>query len=183
MGLRDAFALGAAGGYKPFKEVLNSAFDELFALYGRGRDEDVVAAVEASMKTLPAQPGAIEAFRALREGGVRVFALSNGSQASTAELLKKNGLLDFVEQLVSTDQIGLPKPRPEVYRFLLEKAGAHPEHTALVATHGWDLNGAAAVGLTTAFVRHRKPFPRALRSPDLQASPLTAVARRLLELA
>ncbi len=182
IGLRDAFALGAVGGYKPFKEVLSSAFDELFAVHDRGRDDELVSAVEAGMKTLPAQPGASEALRALRERDVRIFALSNGSQESTSELLKKNGLLDLVEEVVSTDQIGLPKPRPEVYGFLLERARAHPAETALVATHGWDLNGAAAVGLTTAFVRHRKPFPEALRAPDLQASSLIGVARRLLEL-
>lgn len=181
IGLRDAFALGAAGDYKPFAMVLNSAFDELFSAHGRERDDDVVTAVEAGMKTLPAQPGAIEAFRALQQRGVRLFALSNGSLASTTKLLKENGLLDMVEEVISTDQVEAPKPQPEVYRHLLERAGSDPEHTALVATHGWDLNGAAAAGLTTAFVRHSKPFPNALRAPDLEASSLPMLARRLLE--
>ncbi len=61
IGLRDAFALGATGTYQSFMNVLKTAFDELFAVYGLERDEGLAAAVEAGMKTLPAQAGAVEA--------------------------------------------------------------------------------------------------------------------------
>lgn len=183
IGLRDAFALGAAGEYKPFMTVLQSAFAELFAVHGLEPTDDLARSVEARMKVLPARPGALEAFRTLHERGIRIFALTNGSHASTTKLLDDNGLLGMVEQVISTDEIGLPKPQPQVYRYLLEKAGQPAAQTALVATHGWDLHGAAAVGLTTAFVRYRQPFPEALRSPDLEAPSLPRIARQLLDLA
>jgi 2-haloacid dehalogenase len=182
IGLRDAFALGAAGDYKPFITILTSAVEELFAVHGLKPTRGFAPAVEAAMQTLPAQPGAVEAFRILHERGVRIFALTNGSHASTTKLLESNDLLDMVEEVISIDQIGAPKPQPQVYRYLLERAGAAAEHTALVATHGWDLNGAAPVGLTTAFVRHRKPFSEALRSPDVEASSLPRLAQALIDL-
>lgn len=182
IGLRDAFALGAAGDYKPFLTVLKSAVEELFAVHGLGSGEGFMVPVEAAMQKLPAQPGAVEAFRILHESDIRLVALTNGSHASTTKLLEDNGLLDMVEEVISTDHIGAPKPQPKVYRYLLERARAPAEQTALVATHGWDLHGAAAVGLTTAFVRHRKPFPGALHSPDLEAASLPLLAERLLDL-
>lgn len=183
IGLRDAFALGAAGRYQPFMKVLVSAFDELFAVYRREVDEGLVGTVEAGMKTLPAQPGAVEAFQALSDSGIRIFALTNGSRDATCGILEANSLLDMVEEVISTDAIGFPKPQPQVYRHLLEKAGTQAAQTALVATHGWDLQGAAAVGLTTAFVRHCKPMSNALTRPDVDASSLHLLAKRLLDLA
>lgn len=183
IGLRDAFALGAAGEYKPFMTVLRSAFAEIFAVHGIEPNDGLARSVEAGMKTLPARPGAREAFRILQERGIRIFALTNGSHGSTTKILDDNGLLGMVEQVISTDEIGLPKPQPQVYRYLLEKAGKPAAHTALVATHGWDLHGAAAVGLTTAFVRHRQPFPEAFRLPDLEAPSLPLLAHQLVDLA
>lgn len=88
----------------------------------------------------------------------------------------------MLEEVISTDQVKTPKPQPEVYRHLLGRTGTDPEHTTLVATHGWDLNGAAAVGLTTAFVRYGKPVSTIFRAPDVQASSLPLLARRLLDL-
>lgn len=182
IGLRDAFALGAAGAYQPFETVLESAFDELFAVHKRELDEKVVKAVQAQMKSLPAQPGAAEALRTLMEAGVRLVALTNGSTSSTELHLKENGLDGYFEQILSTDDVKLSKPQPEVYRHFLTQAEVLASQAALVACHGWDLQGAASVGLITAFLEHHKPYPRVMKTPDLSAPSLPEVARLILEL-
>ncbi len=53
---------------------------------------------------------------------------------------------------------------------------------AFVATHGWDLEGAASVGMTTAFVEHRKPYRSFLPPPDAAGRSLPEVVAALLEL-
>ncbi len=52
-------------------------------------------------------------------------------------MLEGNGLIGLVEGVLSTDDVALPKPRPEVYRHLLRTADVESGKAALVATHGW----------------------------------------------
>jgi 2-haloacid dehalogenase len=52
----------------------------------------------------------------------------------------------------------------------------------MVAVHPWDVDGAKRAGLLGAWVdRRRAPYPRLMRTPDLSAPDLTALARALVE--
>ena len=46
------------------------------------------------------------------------------------------------------------KPAPEVYQLAIDTAGCAPERVLMVAAHAWDLRGAQAIGMRTAYV-HR----------------------------
>lgn len=56
------------------------------------------------------------------------------------------------------------KPAPEVYELALDAAGRPAERVLMVAAHAWDLRGAQAVGMRTAYV-HR-PVADPPRSSD-----------------
>lgn len=45
------------------------------------------------------------------------------------------------------------KPDARTYEWVLEELGVAPEEVLMVAAHAWDLAGAKAVGLQTAFIQ------------------------------
>jgi 2-haloacid dehalogenase len=51
---------------------------------------------------------------------------------------------------------------------------------ALIAAHGWDIQGAAHAGLMTGYVSRGKPFPSVMPPPLVSGEDLQAVARQLI---
>ena len=84
-----------------------------------------------------------------------------------------------MDHVVSVEEVGLFKPRPEPYWRAARVAGCKPKRLALVAVHPWDINGAKAAGLVTAYVTAERPFPASMRAPDVVAPTLMEAARRL----
>jgi 2-haloacid dehalogenase len=181
--LRDGFALAAAGVFRPFREVADGTLTGLLVEHGRPAGRDDVAGVLDRMAELPAHPDAGPAVGRLRVAGVRVLALTNGSEANTHALLKRAGLLGAVERVVSIDEVGQWKPRAEVYQYAATVAGVEPGRLALVAAHAWDCHGAHRAGLTAGWVRRAEPvYNPAFGRPDAEGDNLPAVCEALLRL-
>lgn len=181
-GCRDAFAMAAVGDFEPFTAVLAAALDQVLAEQRLAPPEHDRKALVKQLETLDARESAREAFAILADAGIPVMALSNGAGKSTEALLARAGLRDLVQSVVSVDEVKLAKPRGEVYRYAAEQAGVEPGALALVAAHPWDINGAAAAGLVTAYLDSDRPYSRVMRAPDLQGSTLPDLARQLAAL-
>ncbi|MFC9132461.1 haloacid dehalogenase type II [Streptomyces sp. NPDC057099] len=80
-----------------------------------------------------------------------VIGLSNASRTALPRLNAHAGLR--WHQALSAETVRTYKPAPEVYRLAVDTAGCPPERVLMVAAHAWDLRGARAVGLRTAYVR------------------------------
>jgi len=133
--LRDTFALAATDGFAPFRAVMAGCLDEVLAREGVAASAADKQAALGRMASLPPHDDAGAAFAVLAEAGIRVFALSNGAAQTTQGLFDEAGLGERIERVLSVEQVGLSKPRPEVYRFAAETAGVAPGEMALVATH------------------------------------------------
>lgn len=131
---------------------------------------------------LDARQRASEAFARLAKARIPAIALTNGSRVATAALLKRAGLNDKVAHIISVDEAKQFKPRREVYRLAANTAGVAPEALALVAAHGWDINGAHAAGLATAYLSADRPYPAVLHAPDVEADSLPGCVDALLAL-
>lgn len=84
----------------------------------------------------------------------RRFPVLGLSNASCATLLRLNAYAQLGwHQALSAEDAQAYKPSPEVYRLALDAAGCPPERVLMVAAHAWDLRGAQAVGMRTAYVR------------------------------
>jgi 2-haloacid dehalogenase len=182
-GLRDAFALAVTDRFTPFRSVLEASLQTLLAKHALSAKTDQISSVLDGMKSLQPHADAAEAFDQLKQAGFRLLALSNGAASSTQALLKGAGLEVHVEQILSVEDVGLSKPRREVYAHAAKAAGVAPSQMALVATHPWDLHGAKAAGLITAFVARGQPYPGFMLPPDVQGSELIDVAREVTRLA
>ncbi len=175
--LRDAFALGGAGIYKPFREVAASALGGLIEAGGRDAKIDEIL---AGFTELDAESDVAPAMLALAARDVPIVALTNGSADVTKTLIARAGLSDLVARVISVDEIGRWKPQPEVYLHCAAKMGVDPARLALVAAHGWDIQGARRAGLITGYVaRDGKPYPAVMEAPDAQADSLDGVIAKL----
>ncbi|MEU8824961.1 haloacid dehalogenase type II [Streptomyces sp. NPDC048636] len=84
----------------------------------------------------------------------RRFPVLGLSHASRAALLRLNAYAGLRwHQALSAEDARAYKPAPEVYRLALDAAGCPPERVLMVAAHAWDLRGAQAVGMRTAYVQ------------------------------
>jgi 2-haloacid dehalogenase len=80
-----------------------------------------------------------------------VAALSNGNMALLVNMAKYAGLpWDCV---LSAELARRYKPAPEVYLTAVDLLGLEPSEVLMVAAHAWDLQGAQAAGLCTAFIQ------------------------------
>lgn len=181
-GLRDAFALSAAGDFVPLPRVLSAALEEVLAQQGKSAPEADRTALVQQMKQLPPRPDAREALQTIADAGMRIVAISNGPRASTESMLKGGGLDHLVAEVLSVEDVKVFKPRREVYQHVVRSAGVNADDIALIAVHAWDLNGAKAAGFTTAYVAGKRPFSPLMRRPDLEAQSLAEAARQLVAL-
>ena len=107
----------------------------------------------------PVQPGALEAVRALREAGLRVGLISNTGPSpgrGLRHVLRGHGLLRYFDVLTFSDEVGLCKPAPRIYRRTLEALGVGPSATAFVGDDPeLDVAGPMRAGMWTVQVSER----------------------------
>ncbi|MGP3989798.1 haloacid dehalogenase type II [Streptomyces sp. 3N207] len=82
------------------------------------------------------------------------FPLIGLSNASRATLLRLNAYAGLRwHQALSAEAALAFKPAPEVYQLAIDATGYPPERVLKVAAHAWDLRGAQATGMRTAYVQ------------------------------
>ena len=111
-------------------------------------------------------------------GRVRLGVCSNFSHAPTArEVMEEMGILDRMDAVVISHDVGLRKPRPEIFRVALEGLGAAPEETLHVGDRlEVDVEGAARVGITPVWITRRVADPQAALAGYSGPSPAHTIA-------
>lgn len=101
---------------------------------------------------LEAYPEAAQALRDLREKGLPLAILSNGTTGMIEAALKHSGLEGLLDAVLSVEEVGVFKPDPRVYELAGRRFGLEPSAICFVSSNGWDAAGAAAFGLRTAWI-------------------------------
>jgi 2-haloacid dehalogenase len=127
------------------------SLDDLLDEHGAGDkfDEEARRELVRAWHRLPAWPDAADGLARLRRRYV-LAALSNGGFALLTHLVKAAGLP--FDCILSAELARAYKPAPEPYRTAAALLDLEPAGVLMVASHGWDLDGARAAGLRTAFV-------------------------------
>lgn len=166
------------GEHRDFADHLRGAVEVLVARR-RLAPEGIDRAL-AHASRLPAWPDAAAALSVIADDGHRMAVLTNSSAGSGRATLEAAALADRFEEIVGVDAIGRFKPHPDVYGHALRTLGANPGETLLVAAHAWDVWGAKAAGLRTAWIaRDEVAFPSSAPEPDIRASDLRDVAEQI----
>lgn len=179
--LRNAFALSATGSYKAFRDVAVDSLKTVASASGRSLSEDQLAEIIGTFAELDAYPDVAPSVVRLAKSDIRVVMLTNGNEDVTRKLLARAGVSEYVEQIISVDEVQLWKPRKEVYLHCAQRCGVEPSAMMLVAAHGWDIHGASEAGMRTGFVRRiGRTFPEVMTRPELDADNLTDLFDQLL---
>jgi putative hydrolase of the HAD superfamily len=101
-----------------------------------------------------ATPGAVEALVRLREAGHELVIVSNGQVEDQTAKAKEIGILHLVDGIITSEEVGSPKPDRRIFKRALEKfAGAvpaPPHETYMIGDSiDTDIRGALDAGLRT----------------------------------
>jgi 2-haloacid dehalogenase len=139
--------------------------------------------VAGAFAELAPHPDVEPALRLLAEAGVRVVTLSQGSPGVAEAGLSRGGITPLVERTLSTELIRTWKPAREAYLWAAGACGVAPDRLALVAAHGWDVQGAQRAGLTGAwFPRAERSYPAVYEPAHVAAGSLGEAVEALLAL-
>jgi 2-haloacid dehalogenase len=113
-------------------------------------DPDALARLATAGRRLPAWDDTVAALERLARRWP-VVGLSNAGRTALLRLNAHAGLR--WHQALSGETVQAYKPAPEVYRLAVDAAGCPPHRVLMVAAHAWDLRGAQAQGMRTAYVQ------------------------------
>lgn len=107
--------------------------------------------------------GAVELLLALREQGITIAVLTNHMTHVQLDKLEACGLLPLIDHLITSEDVGVQKPDPQIFHKALEICEVQPEE-ALMVGDSWsaDILGAQAAGMPSIWLnRRRTPIPDA----------------------
>ena len=163
--LHSAAALTMLGEFIPFADLARTTLATTAAVLQLEADQrDVLAQLEQL-------PPAADAREAL-ERAEHAYVLTNGGKGAGEQLLARAGLEGLVTRVFGVDEVRAYKPDPRPYRHVLDALG----EATLVATHAWDVVGAARAGMRAVWVDRGErvwPFPEAV-APHATAPGLVA---------
>lgn len=166
--LRDGFALAAAGGSSSFASIARSQLDVLLKGVGLSVPLDSAAStIMDGFGSLQVHEDVVPALRALASRDVLVMTLSNGAASVAESLLGRAGISDTIDAFLSVEGAARWKPSPDAYDVAVRHSGLPAHRLLLVAIHPWDIHGASAAGLQTAWLnRDDSVYPDFFRRPD-----------------
>ena len=108
------------------------------------------------------------------------MTLTNSSNYGVKTQMENADMTDFFDARLSIEDIEVYKPDLRSYKWALQQLGVEPGEALMVAAHGWDIAGAKAAGLQTAFIeRPGKATCPLAPAPDYKVKDLNELAALL----
>lgn len=178
--LRDGFALAATGALPSFLDLARHHLRALLAEHVAGDPAAATEEVLLGLQDLGVHEDVGPALAKLRDIGLRVAALTNGSASLARRILDDAGLLSHFEHVFDPLESGGFKPRTEPYLGAARALDVAPEEMVLVSQHPWDVHGAASAGAIAAWVqRGAGEPPPGMLPPAISGADLVEVVDRL----
>ena len=132
---------------------------------------------------LSAFPENVEQLMRLREAGITLSVLSNGTPWMLEQAMKASGLAGYFEHILSVESVKRFKTAPEAYQMGPDALGSKATNILFVSSNCWDICGATWFGYRTIWLnRYGLPLDRLGVKPHRIGSSLQDVADFALEL-
>ncbi len=169
---------GLMGRYQDFWAVTSAALDYALERLAVSIDERSRARLMDAWLALKPYPEVDTALTRLAP--LPLAVLSNGSPAMLEAGLRAAGLRDRFRHLLSADAVRTYKPAPTVYALAEQRLDVARERLLFVSANAWDVAGARAFGLPSAWVnRMAAPTERLDVAPDLVVHDLNELAAQI----
>ena len=180
--LQTAMLTVITDAYSDFGTVARGALSMIADRRGVSLSEEDRTAIVGGMRTLPPHPDVLPAMENLRAAGYRLATLTNSPTVVANAQLENAGLTEFLEKIISVDEVQSLKPAAKVYQYAARMMGVEPEQTRLIAAHGWDVAGAMRAGCSAAFIaRQGMVLEPLFERPEIVEPDLLQVAARIME--
>lgn len=165
--LRYTFEVTLMDAYDTALNLTAAALSDTLGYYGLDADVGTVAAIMDAYEHIEPYES-WEPLERLQAAGHDLYILSNGDPEMLETLAANTGMDEHLDGIVSAQEVRAYKPSPEVYTNMQTHVDRDIEECRMVATHLFDLAGAANAGMRTAFVdRHNVPARRIDFEPDI----------------
>lgn len=184
---RDFAYLSQIGHYHPTRKILKSIFFR--TLYQAGIDDPRNVASEEDLEylcdewlKLTCRPELPTLWKLLQENGFTIWCLTDGDAERVKGYFKNSNLTMPDENIVSCDSLGIGKPTPEVYTYMLDKLPNKGKDAWFGAAHMWDCCAAKKAGFRTAWtnVYEKYPCEDIFGTPDIIAGDLLDLGQKLI---
>jgi 2-haloacid dehalogenase len=160
------------GAYRPYEELVTEA-----ALLA-GLTAEAPARLLATWEDLQPWPEVPGVLRDLRARGLKLGVATNCSTLLGRAAAARCGAP--FDAVVTSEEAGYYKPRPEPYRAALAALGVAPEEALFVAGSSADVPGAAGVGMCVVWHNRAGLAARAGATPLREARTLDAALEGML---
>ncbi len=180
--LRDGFALTATGDNSDFADLATDNLHRLLTqTSGPGNYQRQVNDIMGMFKNLAMHADVAPGITALSRVA-ELVTLSNGATSVAESLVTQGGVRNDFKRFLSVQDAPRWKPARESYDYAARETGHTVDELLLVAVHPWDIHGAHAAGLRTAWInRTGATYPSYFTAPNIEAENLIAIAGKLTE--
>jgi putative hydrolase of the HAD superfamily len=163
----EAFHARVVAGEIGIDEARQARFRQLFAEVQVEPSADTLAATAAAyrdhyMAVRRAMDGAVALLAALKPR-VKIGIVSNNLLKEQQDKVRQCGFEPYVDALVVSEEVGLAKPDPAIFRIALERLGCERDAAVMIGD-SWtnDIEGAHAAGIRAVWLnRTGQPMPGA----------------------
>jgi len=151
--LEYAFRKALMKRYEPFTVCTQQALEYTCARFKVSLTAEQKQTLLEGYKILPAFDDVKAGLEQLTAAGHRLYAFSNGDKKTVDILLDHAGIKTFFLDLISVNEVHSFKPDPMVYDYFLQKTGATNSEAWLISSNPFDIIGASAVGMNSAWIQ------------------------------
>jgi 2-haloacid dehalogenase len=168
--------------YVNFETATDDALRFTCAAFGLALDDDTARVLSDQYLRLDPHPEMPETLQRLKDAGLPLAIISNGSHKSIAQVVSNSGMGWAFDELISVEDVQVFKPHPKVYELCERRMGQSREHILFVSSNGWDASAASLFGFPVCWVnRNLGPFDVLGATPTVVTEDLAAMADWVLE--
>ena len=169
--------------YADFWQVTGEALDYACATLGLEPTPSSRGRLMGQYAELSAFPENAEQLLRLKDAGINLSILSNGTPWMLDQAVKASGLEGYFEHILSVDAVKRFKTAPEAYQMGPDALGCHTKEILFVSSNCWDICGATWFGYRTIWLnRYGLPLERLGVEPHQIGTSLEDVADYAIEL-
>lgn len=124
-----------------FKESPEELLEEVLATVRKFYEEDAMP-----------KPGVLGVLQALKKQGIKICVATASDREFAEAAFKRTGLMEYIDFIITCDEVGVGKQNPLVYETALKKLGTDRKRTLVVEDALHALQTAKKAGFPTAGV-------------------------------
>ncbi|MCX7150932.1 MAG: haloacid dehalogenase type II [Rhodocyclales bacterium] len=164
--LQYTWLRGLAQQHADFWQVTGDALDFALATLKIERPglRERLMKLYLQLGTYPEVPAML---RELKNRGMKLAILSNGSPTMLAAVVTNSGLDGVFDAVLSVEDVGVYKPHPAVYDLAAKRLKLDPSRICFLSSNGWDAYSAKAFGFRVIWCNRFAQVPERIpAAPD-----------------